>query len=473
MRLRTKAAVAFIVSILSTLMVQAQQVENRTAERFLQLQRQTDEDLQKQREQVAPLESMFDWQFGGWIDYYLFQYGDGIQSSRFVQRPSMSVWTRARIDNGAHEIFARLRVNFTYFHPGDEIDRIADWDGPEFDQLWYQIDVGRAFRLTQPSDPLQLKVRVGRQTVEFGTGYALHLPMDAVLLDAKLKDLRVQGLIGRAVPDYPNIDRSEPVAEHSDRCFYGVQMSYEGWQHHVPFIYALWNNDRTRAWPHTDWLQNYAYDSFYLGTGAHGSIVHNLNYWAEGVFESGHSFGDHAFLHQDYIQAWGWDLGLEKLFDVPTRPRASVEYMFASGDGDRLLSPTNAPGGNRPGTPDTSFVAFGARDAGISLAPALSNLHIWRVGGALAPLERWEFFRDLEIGTNWFLYYKNQAGGAISDTTATQSSGYVGWEMDYFINWRLTSDLSWTMRWGTFNPGTAYVDRASRCFLMTGVTWSF
>ena len=125
-------------------------------------------------------------------------------------------------------------------------------------------------------------------------------------------------------------------------------------------------------------------------------LAHNLNYWAEGVFESGHSFGDGAFLRRDYIEAFGWDMGVEKLFDTAMRPRLVAEYMFASGDPNRRHSPTNAAGGNRGDRCDTSFVGFGFRDTGISLAPTMSNLHVWRLGGSLAPLDRYELFRDLE-----------------------------------------------------------------------------
>ncbi len=446
--------------------------DDEAARRFFQQQRVLDDQLRQKRQELAPLQSFFDFQWGGWLDYYYFNFSDGVQSSRVSHRPSLAVWTRARFDDGAHELFARMRLHYTYFHPGDEIDRQEDWVGPEFDQVWYQIDVGKAFRLTEPSGPVQLRGRIGRQTVQFGTGYALDLPMDAVLLDAKLRDLRVLGLFGKSILNYPNIDRSEPVDSHMDRLFYGVQLAYEGWQHHVPFVYALWNNDRTDERPKY-LFQDFSYDSFYLGFGARGEILHNLNYWAEGVFESGHDFGDGAFLRKDYIEAFAWDLGIEKLFDVPTRPRIAAEYMYASGDDGRLFSPTNALGGNRGDRRDTSFVGFGFRDTGIALAPTMSNLHVWRVGGSLAPLERWEFFRDLEIGTNWYLYHKNHTRAAISDPLADQFNGYVGWEMDYFINWRLASDLAWTMRWGTFFPGSAFSDQDMRHFLFTGVTWSF
>ncbi len=450
---------------------QAQPRTDQDAQRFILQQRMLDDQLRQQRQQLAPLQSVFDFQWGGWLDYYYFNFSDGQQASRVSHRPEVAVWTRATFDNGAHELFARMRLRYVYFDPGDEFDRQEDWIGPEFDQVWYQIDVGKALHL-QPSSPAQLRARIGRQTVQFGTGYALDLPMDAVLLDAKLRDLRVLGLFGKSIPNYPNIIRDEPVDSHMDRLFYGVQLAYEGWQRHVPFIYALWNNDRTDERP-KDFFQDFSYDSFYLGFGGRGEIIHNLNYWAEGVFESGHDFGNGDFIHQDYIEAFGWDLGIQKLFDLPTRPRVSAEYMFASGDGGRRFSPTNSIGGNTGDSKDSSFVGFGLRDTGIALAPTMSNLHVWRVGGALAPLEHWQFFRDLEIGTNFFLYHKNQDRGAISDPLANEFNGYVGWEMDYFINWRLSSDLAWTLRWGEFFPGSAYQDTSWRHFVFTGITWSF
>ena len=472
-RCSRQLAAACVILTVAGWPARAQPASDQPSEdRFLQQQRLADEQLHKQRQELAPLESLLDLQWGGWLDYYMFHFGDGVQKSRFVNRPGLALWGRARIDDGAHEVFARMKLRYTHFREGDQLDRQEDWVGPELDQGWYQIDVGRAFRLNKPSDPVQLNVRIGRQPVQFGTGYALDLPLDAVLLDGKLWDFRVTGLFGKSLLNYPNIDRSEPVYIHMDRLFYGVQVAYERFQKHVPFVYALWNNDRTDERP-SMWAQNYSYDSFYLGFGSRGEVAHNLNYWAEMVFESGHDYGDKSFLARDYIRAMGWDVGLEKLFDLPMRPRLVGEYMFASGDGDRLYSPTNAAGGNRSGTSDTSFVGFGFRNTCIAAAPTLSNMHVWRAGASLSPLEKFELFRDLEIGTDWFLYHKNRSRAAISDPTADMFEGHVGWEMDYLVNWRLASDLSWTLRWGSFFPGSAFSDQGTRCFLFTGLTWSF
>lgn len=450
----------------------AQPRDDRAAESFLRQQRLIEEKLYEQRKDIAPLQSLLDWQWGGWLDYYIFDFNDGLQSQRTFQRPGLAVWTRLDIDGGAHQIFARLRLHFEYFDPGDEYDRQQDWVGPNFDRAWYQVNLGHALRLTRPADPVQARLRIGRQSVSFGTGYALDLPLDAVLLDLQVRPLRITGLAGKSIGSFPNVDRSEPVDSHMARRFFGVQVEYEGVQGHVPFAYALWNDDYTDERP-KDPLQNYAYDTQYWGFGSRGSIVHNLNYWTEVVLETGRSYGNGNFLRRDYVDAWGWDAGLEYLFDAPMRPRIVGEYMFASGDSNRLFSPTSARGGNRGGREDTSFVAFGYRDTGLAAAPALSNIHIWRAGASLAPLEKHELFRDLEVGTNIFLYHKNRTRAAISDPTAGEFAGYVGWETDYFVNWRISSDLAWTLRTGLFFPGGAYQDQSTRHFLFTGLTWSF
>jgi hypothetical protein len=147
--------------------------------------------------------------------------------------------------------------------------------------------------------------------------------------------------------------------------------------------------------------------------------------------------------------------------------------MFASGDADRLGSPTNAQGGNRRDHTDRSFDGFGFRDTGLSFAPRLSNIHIWRAGASFLPLPTVELLKALELGTNWFLYFKNREVAAVSDPLADERSGYLGWEMDYFMNYRITSDLSFTVRFGTFFPGASFSDETTRTFLLTGLTWSF
>jgi len=41
------------------------------------------------------------------------------------------------------------------------------------------------------------------------------------------------------------------------------------------------------------------------------------------------------------------------------------------------------------------------------------------------------------------------------------------------LEWRILSDLAWTIRYGRFFPGQAYADRDPRDFLYTALNFSF
>lgn len=468
------ALAALLVAPISVALAQVDaRFDQRRLDRWLERQRAEEVSRDQTREEIAPLSTFFNWQWGGWIEYFAFSFDDGVQSQRVLQRPALSMWTRLSFDNDAHEIFARMRLSYEYYNPGDEFDRQHDWIGPNLDRGWYRIDVLRALHARSDSSPFDLSVKIGRQETRFGTGYTLDLPLDAVRFDARFYDFHVAGLLARTISSFPNlIDRSQPVAGHMYRQFYGVQTSYEGFDGHELYAYALWNNDKTDERPE-DFFQNYSYDTRYFGFGSRGEIVHNLGYWWETVFETGRSFGDGQIVRRDRVDSWGVDVGVEKHWDHEMRPRVSFEYMFGSGDPDRKLSPTSAAGGNRGDRRDTSLVTLGYRDTGIATNFLYSNLHIWRVGASFTPAPQAALLRNLELGTNWFVYHKNHRRAAISDPTADMYSGYVGWEMDYYANWRVSSDVSWTIRWGTFFPGQAFQERSSRHYLFTGLTWSF
>ena len=128
--------------------------------------------------------------------------------------------------------------------------------------------------------------------------------------------------------------------------------------------------------------------------------------------------------------------------------------------------------GNAGGTSDNAFNAFGFRDTGLAFAPRISNLHVYTLGASLYPLEQHKLFEKLEVGSKVFFYHKSSSG-PVSDTTITSDSRWLGWEWDVFCNWRLTSDLSWTIRYGAFMPGGAFEDNSCRQFLMTGINLSF
>jgi len=422
-------------------------------------------------QELTPAEKA-DFDYGGSYSFHLFIYDDGIESSRTLRRNDLRIWSRLILDEGAHEFYARVITSFLDYNSGDSYDRNDDdWEGPNLERAFYRFDLRKALRAAGREDiDYDLRLKAGRDLVQFGTGLALWQVLDHVAVQYANNQFELIGLIGQTVGSQYDLDRTRPT-DRTRRSFFGAQARYLANPRHRPFAYVLWqrdHNDETFATP----LQDFDYDSFYAGVGARGELTDNLGYAVEWVYESGNSHGNRR-RYSDIIRAWAFDAQLEYLFDHRTRPRASFEYLFASGDDDRLASPTDAIGGNRFDNTDNGFNAFGYRDTGLAFAPVMSNLHMWRAGASFYPFAGDQLFDRLELGTNWFLYFKNHSEGAVSDSTANVRSGYLGWEMDYFANWEITNDIAWTVRGGLFFPGDAFSDQTTRPFVLTGVTWSF
>ncbi len=440
---------------------------------FLNQQRAVEERLRKDfdAQMGAVGKAAFDW--GGWYNFNLFLFDDGVESSRTLRRNDLRLWGRLILDHGAHEFYARTRLSFLDFNRGDSYDgNEDDVEGPNLERGFYRFDPAKAF---QPYNGLtgdyDLVVTAGRDLVQFGTGLALAAPLDHVSLRGVYHDFELTTLAGKTVGSSQDFDLSR-TATRTRRNLLGSQLKYLGFERHEPFAYVLWQRDQNRE-ASFRLFQRFDYDSFYSGLGSTGELTQRLRYETEWVYESGESFGDGRFVRRNDIDAWALRAELEYLFRGDHKARASIEYLFGSGDSSRLGSPTNTVGGNQGDFTDKSFVGFGFRDTGLSFAPRYSNLHMWRVGGSFYPWPEQPRLRRLELGTDWYLYQKHHASAAVSDQTANVGSGYLGWEMDYYANWRVTSDLAWTARLGAFFPGEAFDDRTARTFLLLGVVWSF
>ncbi len=440
---------------------------------FLARQRALEFENQR-RQQALPPAQKVRVDYGGWYNSYFFLFDDGVNSSRTLRQNELRLWASVSADRGIHEGYARMRMTYDDWNHGDSYTRNEDdLNGPNLERGWYRFDIARALRgHTSYQAPFELKAKIGRDLVQAGTGYAVDLPLDHIQLQGEWFNFETTFTVGRTPSSTVNIDRSRPVADHSNRNFWIIEERYKGFDKHEPFFYFAWQEDNTREDPR-DLLQDYDYDSRYIGFGSTGELIPNLRYGTEWVLERGLSYGDRRFLHRDEIKAWAFDQRLDYYFRHKMKPILSAEYMFASGDADRLDSPTNARGGNRNDYVDNSFVGFGFRDTGISFAPRLSNIHVWRLGGTFRPLPDVEVAKELELGTDWYLYAKHHSDAAVSDGLADRQSGYLGWEMDYYANYRICSDLSWTIRFGTFFPGKSFSDQTTRTFLLTGITWSF
>lgn len=436
---------------------------------FVNQQRSIQDDIRKEldAQMGAAGKAAFDW--GGWYSFNVFLFDDGVESSRTLRRHDLRLWGRLTLDQGAHEFYARTRLGLVDWNHGDSYDgNEDDIEGPNLERGIYRLDLRKALSAAGDWD---LIGTAGRDLVQFGTGLTLAAPLDHVSLRGIYREFELTAVAGKTVGSLDDFDLSR-TATRNHRNFLGSQLRYLGFERHEPFAYVLWQRDHNQeAFPTA--FQRFDYDSFYFGLGSIGEVTQHLRYETEWVFEEGRSYGHRRFLNTNEVEAWAWRHELEYLFPGRHQARASVEYLFGSGDATRLASPTNSLGGNFFDFSDTSFIGFGFEDTGLSFAPRYSNLHMWRAGGSFYPWPDHELFHRLEVGTDWYLYQKHHETGAVSDPTATVRAGYLGWEMDYYVNWRMSVDFAWTTRFGAFFPGDAFDDRTTRTFLLVGMTWSF
>ena len=460
--------IPIILILISTSEIIAQQPEN-GGRRIYEEQLRVRLDQQQAAARQIGLDA------GGWFDFAFFTYDDAFGKERTLRQYNLRLWA-SYTHRGVHTFYVRGMMGFDDWNPGDNPngDTGDKFHQPKLERAWYRFDYDRLIRNQTGKDPKAgFKIEVGRDFYVIGTGLVLAIPLDAVKLTGRIGDLTVNGLIAKTITHTYNIDDSPAVRDHMDRCFYGIEVKYAGLDKHEPFFYYLWQNDHTKPWGGI-LPQQYSYNSEYLGFGSTGSIPYlpHLRYEVEMVFESGKSFPEGAN-KQEKIRAMALDVLLEYLFPVKYRPRVAFRYTWGSGDSDRRLSSTSTIGGNQPGTNDEAFNAFGFRDTGVAFAPEIGNLHTFQIDFSARPLEEIKLFKKMETGTKVFFYTKDKRTGAISDTTATVHSSWVGWEWDVYLNWRITSDVSLTVRYGIFSPGDAFADRDHRQFFYTGITYSF
>lgn len=437
-----------------------------------------DEQLRVRLDRQEPGAQELGFDAGGWFNTALFTFDDPSgRAERTLRQYELRGWASLNV-RGVHRFYVRGLLSYDDWNSGDNP---KTWEGDDFqesiERAWYQLDLGRMIRnQTGEKPPVGVKMKVGREYATIGTALALSMPLDMIQFDVDAGNWHFMSLLGKTIRDSRNIDDSPLIATHQERCFYGFELQYSSIDvlgHHQPFVYWLGQTDNSDPTP-TDPFQSYAYDSNYLGVGSEGTLaIPNLRYQVEWVNEWGETYSDGVTAGRDDIRATAFDVLLEYLFKTDMNPKVMTEFIYASGDSDRRLSSTSTVGGNRSGTRDHAFNAFGFRDTGIAYAPRVSNLCMYMIGGSFFPLEKHELFRKMEVGSKVFFYHRAQGDAPISESSANQESRWLGWEWDIYCNWRVTSDLTWTIRYGAFQPGSAYDSNNCRDFLYTGLTFSF
>jgi len=481
-----KSWVIFLCLLFFAFILPANQLHAQITEQS-QRERSLDEPFRLLMDEQAPLNrrAIFDW--GGWFRSSYWAYDEDVRrgpdqkESGFhgLRRQQLRLWGRFNLDQ-VHQVYARAKLDYYDWNHGSSFDHNdSDWEGVNLERLWYDFRLSRA-RLAYGSTPdeFDLSFRVGRQYVEFGTGLALSIPLDAILASAYYGDWQLTGLAAMSIPSTYNVDQSIPDNQKESRRYWGVQINYNGRRDHEPFVYYFAQEDQDFGMVRSDPTfgdQTFGYDSQYIGLGSRGRFFHrDLQYTCELVGEFGKSYAFAADpAEQQNIHAWALVTELRYLIPDKHFSQLAVEYLLASGDSDRRYSPTNTIGGNMSRTRDNSFVGWGYLDTGLVLAPRMSNLGMVRLDASTFPVNDMDIFRQLKVGTSLYLYHKQQSEGAISDSLSLKDSSFLGTGWDLYSDWRLTSDLAWMIAYGIFLPGDAFSSQSSRHLFFTGLTIGF
>ena len=410
----------------------------------------------------ADLKQDFLWDWGAWFHGEFVRLDDKPdRDHRTFRYADLRLWGEAVIDQ-RYTAYVRLQSTYTDFNEGDQFAGDDDniFRPLHVDQAWVDADFS--------SYDDRFSVRGGKQFESLGRGlllnsvlYALHASWSSGRLSARV-------LAGHTIIHDDDIDRSLPNERDSHRGFAGFEGDWMIAGDHRAYVMALVEHDFNNA---SNAFQKWDYNADYIGLGGRGSLIGDLAYAVEGVFEFGETAGAGS-TKMDSIRAFAATVALDYVWRVPTSPYFILEYLFGSGDKDRG-SVTDVASGNTPGTTDTSFLAFGFLQTGFSLFPRLSNIHILHGGGSFHPLESEDWARTFELGASYYWYRKVQSAQPISDPRSLVDNSDVGQELDFTMRWRITSDFGVSINYGVFLPGDAYLTKSNRSFLSAGMTYSF
>ncbi|MBT3879121.1 MAG: hypothetical protein HOF76_08745, partial [Candidatus Scalindua sp.] len=111
-------------------------------------------------------------------------------------------------------------------------------------------------------------------------------------------------------------------------------------------------------------------------------------------------------------------------------------------------------------------------DTGLSLAPRLSNLQMFKFGLSMTPSEFIKK-RNVSLNTNFFLFRKDKKDAQISDNRAVLPQRNIGKEIDISVVWNAFSDLNVSVDYGRFYPGGAYYYDEARDNISITILYQF
>jgi outer membrane murein-binding lipoprotein Lpp len=421
--------------------------------------------------------------YGGYSTVSYLSFDDAAHDNHALRQYELVGYGRLNLD-GAHEFYVRGRSDYRDWNAGDSFENEPSTLGGEIEEGWYQFDLKRYLQAYQNKTITgDLVIKGGRQFADWGNGLTLDQYVDGITSQIRSGPLVIDFLAGVTVKETIDFDISRPDFDHNThRGYYGAKLTVPiGAQH--PYVYFLGERDynRDQALDAHVLPTRYDYNSYYVGLGCDGALSDNLAYSGEACFEGGeglsNSFDATSSVPvpqtNDRISAYALDLRFDYLLNDTHKTRFVLQGALASGDSDRQNTSATF-GGTPPHSVDHAFNGLGVIYTGLAFTPPVSNLVVLRAGASTFPVPHGKWLHDLQLGLDLLYFAKTERDAPIDEPTGT--GRYLGFEPDVSVNWQITDDVTFALRYGVFFPGEAIPSGDAhdvRQFLYSGVTYAF
>lgn len=392
---------------------------------------------------------------GGWVAVSLYDFreddNDGDQPDQLegLSVIDARVWLNVLWDSKTRA-YLRLRAQEFDFRS------LAGAVAPDVDlQEGLQVDLAEVTHQVNEN----VSVRGGRLYQFMGRGLALSGIFDGAEVTHRKNSWEFSGFLGFTPDRETNIDASiigfdkEGTTKRRFTALTARKRTRRGASN---YAYYLDQRDDSRSLDPLQSAVDFRYHSNYLGVGTDGSLDSRTRYYLELIHQGGSTLVDGAVPTRVDIDAQAAMAGIMHHPDHRTRPMATLQYYYGSGDPNRG-SVTNTFGGKLDRTTDTNFLHFGTYDGGFALSPQLSNLHMLRASYYLHPLAHLEGEPpDVIAGLSLSVYRKDETDGVITDPEAVGASADIGEALDLSLGYRPFTDVSMLLVTSGFWPGDAY-----------------
>ncbi len=365
---------------------------------------------------------------------------------------------------GRTNFYSRLGTTYTRNSRSSVAIRSSDLIQPTFDMLYISHSL--------PTGRWQHQFTFGRQFVMVERGISFSAVADGLRygIHSPINDFQFFFLRQNTSED--NIDYLATGYGHSHRWFYGAEWKLHYHPDHQVGLFMAANKDRNND--SVDGLgQKHKLDSIYYGLGTDGRLFGKFLYWGQFIGESGKTYQSGGTTKID-VSASALDVGFRYFFTTAVAPSLYLEYAMGSGDKDATGNVVSTLGGSTTGK-DQRFISFGGLNLGYALAPQLSNIQVIKLGSSFKPFgwsasRRWS---NLSVQPVYYIYSRPSAPGATSDpyiSTAAGASSNIGNAYDLTVAWKAAVDANYQLKFGRFNPGSAYTTRSNETYLRLKVS---